>query len=117
MFKNLVLWLVIALVLMSVFSNFGPPPKQVEKLPYSQFVEKARAGGIKQIVVEDRNIRGSTQDDKPFVTFVPSLSESVINTLVDHGSIVYGKAPDQPSLLMNIFVSWFPIILFIGVFL
>lgn len=100
---------------MSVFSNFGPPPKQVTKLPYSQFIEKARNGGVKQVVVEDRNISGITQDDKPFVTFIPSLSETVINTLVDNGAIVRGKAPDQPSLLMNIFVSWFPIILFIGV--
>lgn len=118
MFKNLVLWMVIALVLMSVFSNFGPPPKQVVKLPYSQFVEKARSGGIKQIVVEDHNISGTTQDDKPFVTFIPSsLSEPVLNTLVDNGATVRGKAPEQPSLLMNIFVSWFPIILFIGVWI
>lgn len=117
MFKNLVLWMVIALVLMSVFSNFGPPPKQVVKLPYSQFIEKARSGSIKQIVVEDHNISGITQDDKPFVTFVPTLSESVLNTLVDNGAVVRGKAPEQPSLLMNIFVSWFPIILFIGVWI
>lgn len=117
MFKNLVLWLVIALVLMSVFSNFGPPPKQVVKLPYSQFIEKARSGSIKQIVVEDNNISGITQDDKAFVTFVPSLSESVMNTLIESGAVVRGKAPEQPSLLMNIFVSWFPIILFIGVWI
>jgi cell division protease FtsH len=117
MFKNLVLWVVIALVLMSVFSNFGPPPKQAIKLPYSQFIEKARSGGVKQIVVEDRNIKGTTQDDKPFETFVPALSESVMNTLVDNGAVVRGKAPEQPSLLMNIFVSWFPIILFIGVWI
>ncbi len=117
MFKNLVLWVVIALVLMSVFSNFGPPPKQAIKLPYSQFIEKARSGGVKQITVEDRNINGTTQDDKPFVTYVPALSETVINTLVDNGAVVRGKAPEQPSLLMNIFVSWFPIILFIGVWI
>ncbi len=117
MFKNLVLWVVIALVLMSVFSNFGPPPKQAVKLPYSQFIEKARSGGVKQITVEDRNITGTTQDDKLFVTYVPPLSESIINTLVENGAVVRGKAPEQPSLLMNIFVSWFPIILFIGVWI
>jgi len=117
MLKNLVLWLVIALVLMSVFSNFGPPPKQVTKLAYSQFIEKVRSGDIKNITVEERNISGVTQDDKPFVTYVPQISETVLNNLVENGAVVRGKAPEQPSLLMNIFVSWFPIILFIGVWI
>lgn len=117
MLKNLVLWLVIALVLMSVFSNFGPPQKQVNKLAYSQFLEKVRSGDIKQITVEERNISGVTQNDKSFITYIPPLSENVINSLVDSGAVVRGKAPEQPSLLMNIFVSWFPIILFIGVWI
>lgn len=117
MLKNLVLWLVIALVLMSVFSNFGPPPKQVTKLAYSQFLEKVRSGEIKQVTVEDRNISGVAQNDKPFITYTPSLSESTMNTLIENGVVVRGKAPEQPSLLMNIFVSWFPIILFIGVWI
>ena len=117
MLKNLVLWLVIALVLMSVFTNFGPPQKQVTKLAYSQFLEKAKSGDIKQITVEDRNISGFTQDDKPFTTYIPIMSESVMNNLVENGAIVKGKPPEQPGLLMNIFVSWFPIILFIGVWI
>ncbi|HEV2523658.1 MAG TPA: ATP-dependent metallopeptidase FtsH/Yme1/Tma family protein, partial [Gammaproteobacteria bacterium] len=119
MLKNLVLWLVIALVLMSVFSNFGPPQKQVTKLAYSQFLEKVKSGDIKKITVEDKNVNGVTQDDKPFATYIPSkeLPESVINVLTTNGAIVVGKAPEQPSLLMNIFVSWFPIILFIGVWI
>src|SRR5436853_7806773 len=117
MLKNLILWLVIALVLMSVFSNFGPPPKQVTKLAYSQFLEKAKTGDIKQVTVEDRNISGVTQDDKPFVTYIPTVSEPVLNTLVENGVVVRGKPPEQPSLLMNIFISWFPIILFIGVWI
>lgn len=117
MLKNLVLWLVIALVLMSVFSNFGPPQKKVTILPYSQFIEKVRSGDVKQITVEERNINGYTQDDKPFATYIPPISESVLNSMIDNGTVVKGKAPEQPSLLMNIFVSWFPIILFIGVWI
>lgn len=117
MLKNLVLWLVIALVLMSVFSNFGPPPKQVTKLPYSEFLEKVRTGDIKQVTIEDRNISGMTQNDKQFVTYLPPLPDSTMNTLVENNVVVRGKAPEQPSLLMNIFVSWFPIILFIGVWI
>lgn len=117
MLKNLALWLVIAVVLMSVFSNFGPPPRPVEKLAYSQFLTKAKSGDVKKIMVEDRNISGTTQNDKQFITYIPLMSESVINTLVENGAVVSGKPPEQPSLLMNIFVSWFPIILFIGVWI
>lgn len=119
MLKNLILWLVIALVLMSVFSNFGPAPKQITKLAYSQFLDKVKTGDIKQVTIEDRNISGVTQDDKSFVTYVPTraISDAVVNQLVDNGAVVRGKPPEQPSLLMNIFVSWFPIILFIGVWI
>lgn len=117
MLKNLILWLVIALVLMSVFSNFGPPPKQVTKLAYSQFLEKVNSGDIKQVTVEDRNISGVTQNDKPFTTYIPSLDNDTVKSLVSSGVVVRGKPQEQPSLLMNIFVSWFPIILFIGVWI
>jgi len=109
MLKNLVLWLVIALILMSVFSNFGPPQKQVTKLAYSQFLEKAKAGEIKQVTIEDQNISGVTQDDKPFVSYTPALSESVVDTLIQNGAIVKGKAPEQPSFLMSVIVSWSPV--------
>src|SRR5262249_33139427 len=105
------------LVLMSVFSNFGPPPKQVTKLAYSQFLDKVDSGDIKQITVEDHNISGVTQNDKPFTTYRPDLPKDEIESLRKSGVVVRGKAQEQPSLLMNIFVSWFPIILFIGVWI
>lgn len=117
MLKNLVLWLIIALVLMSVFSNFGPPHKQVSKLAYSQFLDKAKAGDIKKVTIEGRNISGITQDDTPFVSYDPQLSDVVLKELSENGVQVWGKAPEQPSLLMNIFISWFPIILFIAVWI
>jgi cell division protease FtsH len=114
MLKNLMLWLIIALVLMSIFSNFGPPPKQVTKLAYSQFLEKVRSGEIKQVTVEDRNLSGVTQDEKAFVTYIPTLPEETLNSLVASGVVVRGKPPEQPSLLTNIFVSSLPIILSLG---
>lgn len=118
MLKNLLLWLVIALVLMSVFSNFGPPPKQVTKLAYSQFMEKVKSGDIKQVTVdENRNMSGLTQNDKAISTFIPPLSESDKQAMIESGVVIRGKPTEQPSLLMNIFVSWFPILLFIGVWI
>src|SRR5690348_6617279 len=118
MLKNLLLWLVIALVLMSVFSNFGPPPKQVTKLAYSQFMEKVKSGDIKQVTVdENRNVSGLTQNDKAISTYIPPVSEADKQTMIENGVILRGKPTEQPSLLMNIFVSWFPILLFIGVWI
>lgn len=118
MLKNLILWLVIALVLMSVFSNFGPPPKQVTKLAFSDFFEKVKSGDIKQVTVdEDKNILGVMQNDKAFSTYPVNLDKDIRDELIKNGAVVRGKPREQPSLLMNIFVSWFPIILFIGVWI
>lgn len=117
MLKNLILWLVIALVLMSVFSSFGPPQKQVTKFTYSQFIEKVKSGEIKQVTVEDRNISGVTQNDKPFVTYIPTLPDPAMTTLLDSGVQLKGKPPEQPSFLMSVFISWFPLLLFIGIWI
>ena len=118
MLKNLVLWLVIAFVLMFVFGDsFKTAQKPPEKLAYSEFMDKVKAGEVKKVTVEERNITGETQDGKRFATYNPPLSDSTLGTLLDKGVAVRAKAPDQPSLLMNIFVSWFPIILFIGVWI
>ncbi|MEY3182685.1 MAG: ATP-dependent metalloprotease, partial [Pseudomonadota bacterium] len=117
MLKNLVLWSVILLVLMSVFSNFGPRNPQAVKWSYSEFLENVQNGNVKKVVIEDRNINGRTENDLPFSTYIPSMPEAALNQLVQNGVDVKGRAPEQPSLLMNIFVSWFPIILFIGVWI
>lgn len=115
MLKNLVLWSVILLVLMSVFSNFGPRNPQAVKWSYSEFLDNVQNGNVKKVVIEDRNITGRTENELPFSTYVPVMPEAALNQLVQNGVDVRGRAPEQPSLLMNIFVSWFPIILFIGV--
>lgn len=117
MLKNLVLWLVIAFVLMFVFGDFKTTQKPPEKLAYSEFMDKVKSGEVKRVTVEERNITGETQDGKRFATYNPPLSDATLSTLLDKGIAVRAKPPEQPSLLMNIFVSWFPIILFIGVWI
>lgn len=119
MIKNLVLWLVIALVLMSVFSNFGPTNPQVKKMQYSQFLEKLHDRDIKQITIDDRNINWTTNSGDAYSTYAPvDYDLSAVDKWVnDYGVVVDAKAPEQQSLLMHIFISWFPIILFIGVWI
>lgn len=119
MIKNLILWLVIALVLMSVFSNFGPTTAQAKKLQYSQFLDKLQSRDVKQITIDDRTINWVTNNGDLYSTYVPVAYDlSVVDKWVDqYGVVVDAKPPEQQSLLMHIFISWFPIILFIGVWI
>lgn len=119
MIKNLVLWLVIALVLMSVFSNFGPTTQQTKKMQYSQFLEKLQSRDIKQVTVDERTINWTTTSGETFSTYSPTdFDLSIVDKWVDdYGVAVDAKPPEQQSMLMHIFISWFPIILFIGVWI
>jgi cell division protease FtsH len=119
MVKNLVLWLVIALVLMSVFSNFGPNNPQAKKMQYSQFLEKLHDRDVKQITIDEQNINWVTNSGDLYTTYAPvGYDLSLVDKWVaDYGVVVDAKPPEQQSMLMHIFISWFPIILFIGVWI
>jgi cell division protease FtsH len=119
MIKNLILWLVIALILMSVFSNFGPHYTQVTRLDYSQFLDKVDHDEIKQVIIDNQVIEGVTHSGETFSTYAPNKPD---NQLIEiwyrqHGVVIKGKVPEQQGMLMHIFISWFPIILFIGVWI
>ena len=118
MVKNLVLWLIIAVILISVFSNFGPRHAHVEKIPYSTFVEQVEHGNVKSVTIDERGriIRGITRNEEGFSTNMIA-DEFLMGELLNKKVEVNIKAPEQQSLLMSIFISWFPIILFIGVWL
>ncbi len=119
MVKNLILWLIIALVLMSVFSNFGPTAVQAKKMQYSQFLEKLHDRDIKQITIDERTINWVTNSGDLYSTYAPvDYDLSLVDHWVeDYGVTVDAKPPEQQSMLMHIFISWFPIILFIGVWI
>ena len=117
MVKNLVLWLIIAVILMSVFSNFGPKSAQVAKIPYSQFLEQVKKGDVKSVTIDNRQIRGTNRNEENFMTYMPLQDDLLLGELLNNKVLVMGKAPEQQSLLMSIFISWFPIILFIGVWM
>src|SRR3990167_10476866 len=115
MLKNLFLWLVIALVLIFVFSNFGPRAVPEDKLTYSQFLQAVNQGNITSAVIEGDSIHGLTQNNKAVTTTVPMQDPFLINQLLNHNVDISGKAPEQGSMLAHIFVSWFPMLLLIGV--
>ncbi|MBA6222819.1 ATP-dependent zinc metalloprotease FtsH [Colwellia sp. MB02u-18] len=119
MAKNLILWLVIAVVLMSVFQSFTPGSGKEQQVDYTQFVQDVRQGQIREVDV-DRNgvINGIKRSGENFVTVIPGgYDRDLINDLVKQGVNASGELPEETSFLTTIFVSWFPMILLIGVWI
>ncbi|MDH5729051.1 MAG: ATP-dependent zinc metalloprotease FtsH [Gammaproteobacteria bacterium] len=116
MVKNIILWVVIAIVLMSVFSNFSPRPAGSRHMEYSEFIHLVRGGEINRVQIEGRSIRGTRADGQPFMTFSPN-DPGLIGDLLENNVNIDVKPPEQQGLLMQIFISWFPMLLLIGVWI
>jgi cell division protease FtsH len=117
MVKNLLLWLIIAVILISVFSNFGPRREVAEKYSYSQFLQAVNQSQVKSVIIDDRNIQGILKDNRNFATYMPMDDHTLLSDLVKKGVDIKGKAPDQQGLLMRIFINWFPMLLLIAVWI
>ena len=118
MAKNLILWVVIALVLMSVFNNFGPRRSSTEPVEYSRFIADVKAGRVQKVVIEGRTIQGVLQTGERFTTYTPETdNKALVGDLLENGVVIDARPPEQQSLLMQIFISWFPMLLLIGVWI
>ncbi|CAM3031127.1 ATP-dependent zinc metalloprotease FtsH [Moritella viscosa] len=115
MAKNLILWLVIAVVLMSVFQSFGPNESSSNQLDYSSFVQQVRNKQVNEVKINGRTIRGVSQGGQKFVTFLPAEDPQLLNDLLNNNVKVFGEPEEEASLLTSIFISWFPMLLLIGV--
>lgn len=116
MVKNLFLWLIIAIVLVSVFSNFGPRNAVAEKISYSQFLKEVDQGMVNAVTVEDdKIIKGMTKNNKRFVTYMPMQDNALLGELLKSKVDVSGQEKQQESFLLHIFINWFPMLLLIGV--
>ncbi|MCB1919681.1 MAG: ATP-dependent zinc metalloprotease FtsH [Candidatus Competibacteraceae bacterium] len=116
MVKNILLWVVIAVVLMSVFNSFGPKVTPSAQMSYSQFLQEAKQGRIAQVSIDGRAIMGRTSGGERFTTYSPETDNSaMIGELLNHGVDIEGQPPEKQGLLMQIFISWFPMLLLIGI--
>ncbi|PCK08774.1 MAG: ATP-dependent metalloprotease [Alteromonadaceae bacterium] len=116
MAKNVVLWLVIAVILFSVFQNFSSAPPANE-VTYSEFVHDVKSGRVREIENSGRIIRGIDMDGSPFTVIRPDLIDSqIIDDLINNGVQVRGVEPEEPSIWQSLLVASFPILLFIAVF-
>src|SRR5258706_2595591 len=116
MLKNLVIWLVIGLVLMTVFNQFNTRQATQAPMEYSQFLEEVKAGRITKVTIEGRQLKATTAEGKRVTSYSPG-DIWLVSDLLKYGVKVEAKPEEEPSVLMNIFVSWFPMLLLIGVWI
>jgi len=115
--KNLILWLVIAMVLMAVFNNFTPrDSRTTAELDYSEFLHDVKQGRVEQVTINGSSIQGRTRAGQRFVTYSPG-DPGLVNDLLEANVTIKAQKEESTSLLMQIFISWFPLLLLIGVWI
>ena len=114
MFKNLAVWVVIGLVLMTVFNQFNTRQAAPGAMEYSQFLEEVKQGRISKVVMEGRTLKATTNDGKRITSYAPP-DLWLVSDLLKYDVKIEAKPDEEPSFLMSIFVSWFPMLLLIGV--
>jgi len=116
LFKNLAIWLVIGVVLMTVFNQFGTRQVAQNTLEYSQFLDEVKAGRIAKVVIQGRTLEATTNEGKRIISYAPADLWMVSDLLKNNVKVV-AKPDEEQSFLMNLFVSWFPMLLLIGVWI
>ena len=117
MLKSILLWVVIAMVLMMVFQNFGVRTTSTD-IPYSQFILDVKTGKVVSATIEGSTVSGSLADGTRFNTYSPETSnDALIGTLLDNNVEVQGAEPNKNSFWAHAFISWFPILLLLGIWI
>ncbi|WP_180961038.1 MULTISPECIES: ATP-dependent zinc metalloprotease FtsH [unclassified Shewanella] len=119
MAKNLILWVVIAVVLMAVFQGYSPSSSTKQKMDYSTFLDDVRDGQINTVEVksDQRTIEGTKRTGEKFTTIMPMPDLDLINDLARKGIMMKGQEAEESGFLTQIFISWFPMLLLIGVWI
>ena len=113
--KNVILWVVIAVVLVSVFQSFGTSNERIETVPYSQFLSYIEDGSVEEVVFDGDAIHVERQGEQ-FITYNPETENTaLIGTLDEHNVVIQASPPRQQSFLLQLFISSFPILLLIAV--
>ena len=116
LFKSIGIWMVVALVLMTVFNQFNTRQQQTSQtqIDYSRFLEEVRLGSITKVTIEGRMLKAVTSDGKRITSYAPQ-DLWLVSDLIKNGVTIEAKPEEEQSFLMSIFVSWFPMLLLIGV--
>ncbi len=117
MTKNLILWLVIAVILMSLFESFTGTESTGRTEDYTTFVREVQSDRVQEVVFDGYVINGVKRGGDKFVTVMPMRDDSLLDSLINHNVRTSGTKPEQQSFLTTILISWFPMLLLIGVWI
>ena len=114
-FKNLVLWVIVAVLLIALFNVFqtSSQTSQSSELSFSQLLTRVDAGQVKTVTISGRQITGQLSDGSPFMTYAPE-DPSLVSRLYDKGVTINAK-PESQNMFLTILLSWFPFLILIGI--
>ena len=118
--KNLIMWVIIVLLSVGLFNMFQDPNKistERNALPFSNFLSEVDSGRVVEVKIQGNNISGVLADGKSFTTYSPNYPE-LVDKLSENGvSIIASPQEDKMPSLLGILLSWFPMLLLIGVWI
>ncbi|MDI6745510.1 MAG: ATP-dependent zinc metalloprotease FtsH [Rhodocyclaceae bacterium] len=110
------IWLVVGVVLMTVFNQFNTRQPTQNILEYSAFLDEVREGRIAKVLIQGRTLEATTQDGKKVTSYAPP-DLWMVSDLLKYNVQIVAKPEEEQSFLASIFVSWFPMLLLIGVWI
>ena len=116
-YKNLALWLVIGLILIALFNVFNKPQTSQSEVVFSEFMNEVENGQITEVMIQGDSISGKYADGRSFQTLAPPKDPDLIRTLRGKGVRIVVVPPEQTSWYMSILISWFPMILLLGIWI
>ena len=115
-YKNLALWLVISLMMILLFNLFNKQKPAQEKLSYSDFVTAIDTGKITSVTIQGNDVYGKFTDGKDFRTYKPADAE-LSDKLLEKNVAINAKPEEEKFSWFSVFISWFPLILLVGVWI
>ncbi|MFZ9642659.1 MAG: ATP-dependent zinc metalloprotease FtsH [Candidatus Methylopumilus sp.] len=112
--KQIALWVIIAIILMTVFNQFSNKNAADNQIVYSQFINEVKQGHVAKVTIEGRVLRGEMNDGKKFNSFAP-YDPGMMGDLLKNNVKVEAKPEQEQSLLMSLLINWGPMILLVGV--
>lgn len=116
-YKNLALWLVIGLIMIALVNIFNKPLTPQSEIVFSDFINMVEQNQITEVVIQGDNISGKYVDGRSFQTYAPPKDPDMMRLLRDKGVRIVVVPPEQTSWYMNILISWFPMLLLLGIWI
>lgn len=117
MFKNIIIWVAVVVVMMLIFNNFAnkDQPTAIQPIDYSTFVHDVNAGKVKSVLIVNQSVTGITQSGSAFSTYLPWRDPFLTDRLLAHGVEIKAQPPAERSLWLSLLISWLPFIVLIGI--